>query len=79
MYNMSCAKPSSSHFQFNELVLSNFRLMYNVTVLLCNMLNEYHCPVYLTYMKLHILLLIILFCRFMQYSHLTMAKIIWTY
>ena len=23
MYNMSCAKPSSSHFQFNELVLSN--------------------------------------------------------
>ena len=49
MYNMSCAKPSSSHFQFNELVLSNFRLMYNhnVTVLLCNMLNEYHCPVYL--------------------------------
>ena len=32
MYNMSCAKPSSSHFQFNELVLSNFRLMYNVTV-----------------------------------------------
>ena len=47
MYNMSCAKPSSSHFQFNELVLSNFRLMYNVTVPLCNMLNEYHCPVYL--------------------------------
>ena len=47
MDNMSCAKPSSSHFQFNELVLSNFRLMYNVTVLLCNMLNEYHCPVYL--------------------------------
>ena len=47
MYNMSCAKPSSSHFQFNELVLSNFRLMSNVTVLLCNMLNEYHCPVYL--------------------------------
>ena len=33
MYDMSCAKPSSSHFQFNELVLSNFRLMYNVTVL----------------------------------------------
>ena len=47
MYNMSCAKLSSSHFQFNELVLSNFRLMYNGTVLLCNMLNEYHCPVYL--------------------------------
>ena len=47
MYNMSCAKPSSSHLQFNELVLSNFRLMYNVTVFLCNMLNEYHCPVYL--------------------------------
>ena len=32
MYNMSCAKSSSSHFHFNELVLSNFRLMYNVTV-----------------------------------------------
>ena len=78
MYNMSCAKPSSSNFQFNELVLSNFRLMYNVTVLLCNMLNEYHCPVYLP-TWLHILLLIILFCRFMQYSHLTMAKSIWTY
>ena len=48
MYNMSCAKPSSSHFQINELVLSNFRLMYNVTVLLCNMLNEFHCQVYLS-------------------------------
>ena len=47
MYNMSCAKPSCSHFQFNELVLSNFRLMYNITILLCNMLNEYHCPMYL--------------------------------
>ena len=47
IYNISCAKPSGSHFLFNELVLSNFRLMYNVTVLLCNMLNEYHCPVYL--------------------------------
>ena len=47
MYNMSCAKPSSSHFQFNEQVLSNFRLIYNVTVFLCNMLNEYQCPVYL--------------------------------
>ena len=23
MYNMSCAKPSCSHFQFNEQVLSN--------------------------------------------------------
>ena len=22
--------------------------MYNVTVFLCNMLNEYHCPVYLS-------------------------------
>ena len=44
MYNMSCAKPSI----FNLMSwLSNFRLMYNVTVLLCNMLNEYHCPVYL--------------------------------
>ena len=47
MYNMSCAKPSSSHFQFNELVLSNFTLMYNITVFLGNMLNEYLCPVYL--------------------------------
>ena len=47
MYNMSCAKPSSSHFQFSELVLSNIRLIYNLIVFLCNMLNEYHCPVYL--------------------------------
>ena len=46
MYNMSCSKPSCSHFQCSKLVLSNFRLMYNITVLLCNMLNEYHCPVY---------------------------------
>ena len=50
MFNMSCPKPSCSHFQFNELVLSNFRLMYmyNVTLSLCNMLNECHCPVYLS-------------------------------
>ena len=47
MFNMSCLKPSCSHFQFNELVLNNFRLMYNVTVSLCNMLNKCHCPVYL--------------------------------
>ena len=47
VFNMSCAKPSCSHFQFNELVLNNFRLMYNITVFLCNMLNEYHCPMYL--------------------------------
>ena len=47
MFNRSCPQPSCSHFQFYELVLSNFRLMYNVTVFLCNMLNEYHCPVYL--------------------------------
>ena len=33
---------------FNEQVLSNFRLIYSVTVNLCNMLNEYHCPVYLS-------------------------------
>ena len=32
MFNMSCSKPACSHFQFNELVLDNFRLMYNVTV-----------------------------------------------
>ena len=77
MFNMSCPKPSCSHFQFNELVLSNCSLMYNVTVSLCNMLNEYHCPVRVfTYMKLHIRLLFILFCRFMQYIHLTMAKFI---
>ena len=31
---------------FNYKV-QNFRLMYNMTVQLCNMLNEYHCPVYL--------------------------------
>ena len=39
MYNMSCAKPSSSHFQFNDQVLSNFRLIYSITVLLatCSM------------------------------------------
>ena len=30
---MSCPQPSCSHFQFNKLVLSNFRLMCNVTVL----------------------------------------------
>ena len=47
IYNMSSAKPSCSHFHFNELVLSKFRLMYNITVLLCNMPNKYHCPVYL--------------------------------
>ena len=47
MFNMSCPKPSCSQFQFNELVLSNVRLMYNVTVLLCNVLNAYRCPVYL--------------------------------
>ena len=45
MFNMSCPKPSCPHFQFNELVLINFRLMYKVTVFLCNMLNEYHCLV----------------------------------
>ena len=45
MFNMSFPKPSCSHFQFNELVLSNFRLMYNITVFLSNMLNECHCPV----------------------------------
>ena len=39
MFNMSCPQPSCSHFQFNELGLSNFRLMFNVTVLLCNMLT----------------------------------------
>ena len=47
MYYMSCDKPSCSHFQFNEQVLSNFRLIYNITVILCNKLNECHCPVYL--------------------------------
>ena len=47
MFNMSCPKSSWSHFQFNKLVLSNFRLMYNITVLVCNMSNEYHCSVYL--------------------------------
>ena len=70
MFNMSCPKPSCSHFQLNELVLNNFKLMYNVTVSLCNMLNECHCPVY--DMKLHIFLLFILFCRFRQYIHLAM-------
>ena len=55
MYNMSCAKPSSSHFQFNEQVLSNFRLIYSITVLLCNMLNEYHCPVIYLHEVTHII------------------------
>ena len=48
MFIMSCPKPSCSHFQFNKLVLSNFILMYNVTVLLCNMLNDCHYPAYLS-------------------------------
>ena len=47
MFNMSCPQPSCSYLQFNELVLSNFRLMYNITVFLGNRPKEYHCPVYL--------------------------------
>ena len=34
MFNMSCPQPYCSHFQYNELVLSNFKLMYNITVFL---------------------------------------------
>ena len=48
MFNTSCPKPSCSYFQFNELVLSNFRLMYNVTIFSCNMLYAHDCPVYLS-------------------------------
>ena len=44
---MPCKFILTVNFQFNEQVLSNFRLIYSVTVFLCNMLNEYHCPVYL--------------------------------
>ena len=71
MFNMSCPKPSCSQIQFNELILSNVRLMYNVTVLLCNVLNAYRCPVYLgLYLHeiTHFLLLFILVRRLLQYS-----------
>ena len=59
MYNLSGAKPSCLHFQFNELVLSNFRLIYNISILLYNMLNECHCPVYLPTQNLHIIIIVV--------------------